>query len=102
FHRLGPVRRNAGNPDIALSRNEVLTERTDIIGTAFLGLSIGCARCHNHKLEPIAQKDYYRLQAYMAATEEHNIELASTAEQEEWQAKAKVVQAKILPLKKQA
>ena len=43
FHRLGPVRRNAGNPEIALSRNEVLTERTDVIGTAFLGLTIGCA-----------------------------------------------------------
>ena len=77
FHRLGPVRRNAGNPDIALSRNEVLTERTDIIGTAFLGLTIGCARCHNHKLEPISQKDYYRLQAYLAATEEHDISLAT-------------------------
>ena len=76
FHRLGPVRRNAGNPEIALCRNEVLTERTDIIGTAFLGLTIGCARCHNHKLEPISQKDYYRLQAYLAATEEHNIVLA--------------------------
>ena len=34
--RLGPVRRNAGNPEIALSRNEVLTERTDVIGAAFL------------------------------------------------------------------
>ncbi|MCA9068339.1 MAG: DUF1549 domain-containing protein, partial [Planctomycetaceae bacterium] len=45
FHRLGPVRRNAGNPDIALSRNEVLTERTNIIGEAFLGLTVGCARC---------------------------------------------------------
>ncbi|HEV8544562.1 MAG TPA: DUF1549 domain-containing protein, partial [Verrucomicrobiae bacterium] len=41
FHRLGPIRRNAGNPEIALSRNEVLTERTDIIGAAFLGLTIG-------------------------------------------------------------
>ena len=77
FHRIGPVRRNAGNPEIALSRNEVLTERTDIIGTAFLGLTIGCARCHNHKLEPISQKDYYRLQAYFAATEEHDISLAT-------------------------
>ena len=80
FHRLGPVRRNAGNPEIALSRNEVLTERTDIIGSAFLGLTVGCARCHNHKLEPISQKDYYRLQAYLAATEEHNIILAPEAE----------------------
>lgn len=87
FHRIGPVRRNAGNPDIALSRNEVLTERTDIIGTAFLGLTVGCARCHNHKLEPIAQKDYYRLQAYFAATSEHNILLVSADEQKQWEAK---------------
>ena len=70
FHRLGAVRRNAGNPDIALSRNEVLTERTNILGEAFLGLTVGCARCHNHKLEPILQKDYYRLEAYLAATAE--------------------------------
>ena len=87
FHRLGPVRRNAGNPDIALSRNEVLTERTDIIGTAFLGLTVGCARCHNHKLEPISQKDYYRLQAYLAATEEHDIVLAPRPSGQAWEAK---------------
>ncbi|MCA9048449.1 MAG: DUF1553 domain-containing protein, partial [Planctomycetaceae bacterium] len=85
FHRLGPVRRNAGNPDIAVSRNEVLTERTDIIGSAILGLTIGCARCHNHKLEPISQKDYYSLQAYFAATEEQNIVLATDAEKRAWE-----------------
>jgi hypothetical protein len=89
LHRLGPIRRNAGNPEIALSRNEVLTERTDIIGSAFLGLTVGCARCHNHKLEPILQKDYYQLQAYFAATEEHNIILASTEEQKSWDEKSK-------------
>ncbi|MEZ6061612.1 MAG: PSD1 and planctomycete cytochrome C domain-containing protein [Planctomycetaceae bacterium] len=84
FHRLGAVRRNAGNPDIALSRNEVLTERTNIIGEAFLGLTVGCARCHNHQLEPITQKDYYRLQAYLAATEEHNIMLIPDTEAQAW------------------
>ena len=91
FHRLGPVRRNAGNPDIALSRNEVLTERTDIIGTAFLGLTVGCARCHNHKLEPISQKDYYRLQAYLAATDESNVSLAPDKERTAWEAESKSV-----------
>src|SRR5207253_6477500 len=85
FHRLGPVRRNAGNPDIALSRNEVLTERTDVIGTAFLGLTVGCARCHNHKLEPIAQKDYYRLQAYLAGTQENDILLVSREQKKDWE-----------------
>jgi hypothetical protein len=102
FHRLGPVRRNAGNPEIALSRNEVLTERTDIIGTAFLGLSIGCARCHNHKLEPILQQDYYRLEAYFAATDEHNINLATAAEHEAWEAQTQAVQREIDRLKKEA
>ena len=102
FHRIGPVRRNAGNPEIALSRNEVLTERTDIIGTAFLGLTIGCARCHNHKLEPITQKDYYRLQAYLAATEEHNVSLASAAEQEAWDGETKRIKEQMDAIKKVA
>ena len=100
FHRLGPVRRNAGNPDIALSRNEVLTERTDVLGAAFLGLTVGCARCHNHKLEPIPQKDYYRLQAYLAATVEHNVILASPAEAKAWEAQAKTIKAEEQRLKK--
>lgn len=72
FHRFGPVRRNMGNPKIALSRNEVLTERTDIVGSAFLGITMGCARCHDHKLDPISQADYYSLQAFLGATEEYN------------------------------
>jgi mono/diheme cytochrome c family protein len=102
FHRLGPVRRNAGNTDIALSRNEVLTERTDIIGSAILGLTVGCARCHNHKLEPITQKDYYRLQAYFAATEEHNLVLASADEQIVWEAETKNGKDEIARVQKQA
>jgi hypothetical protein len=102
FHRLGPVRRNAGNPEIALSRNEVLTERTDILGAAFLGLTIGCARCHNHKLEPISQRDYYRLQAYLAATEEQNIVLASKADEEAWKTKTGEIRSQIEHLKARA
>jgi hypothetical protein len=99
FHRLGPVRRNAGNPEIALSRNEVLTERTDIIGTAFLGLTVGCARCHNHKLEPISQKDYYRLQAYLAATDEHNIVMASAADRSRWEEADKTIKKQVQALR---
>ena len=102
FHRLGPVRRNAGNPEIALSRNEVLTERTDIVGAAILGLTVGCARCHNHKLEPITQKDYYRLQSYLAATEEHNIVLADDASQKLWQAETQRLKDEIAKFQKQA
>lgn len=99
LHRLGAVRRNAGNPDIALSRNEVLTERTNIIGEAFLGLTVGCARCHNHKLEPITQKDYYRFQAYFAATEENNVLLAAPEEMQAWEKQSKEIAAAIKKLK---
>ncbi|HXJ74515.1 MAG TPA: DUF1549 domain-containing protein, partial [Candidatus Dormibacteraeota bacterium] len=99
FHRLGPVRRNAGNPEIALSRNEVLTERTDVIGAAFLGLTVGCARCHDHKLDPISQKDYYRLQAYFAASQENDILLVSADEKKDWEAKSKAAQGELRRLR---
>jgi hypothetical protein len=102
FHRLGPVRRNAGNPDVAASRNEVLTERTDIIGAAFLGLTVGCARCHDHKFDPVSQKDYYCLEAYLAASEEHDILLASEAEKKEWERKTAEVNARIKALQTKA
>jgi hypothetical protein len=43
---------------------DILNDITDVTGEVFLGLSIGCARCHNHKFDPILQRDYYRLQAF--------------------------------------
>ncbi len=102
FHRLGPVRRNAGNPEIALSRNEVLTERTDALGATFLGLTVGCARCHDHKLDPISQQDYYRLQAYLAATQENDILLASPAEKANWEAGVKSINDRLKALRQAA
>ena len=44
----------------------ILTDMTDNAGEVFLGLSYGCARCHDHKFDPILQKDYYRLRAFFA------------------------------------
>ncbi len=101
FHRLGAVRRNAGNPEIALSRNEVLTERTDIIGSAFLGLTVGCARCHNHKFDPISQKDYYRLEAFFAASQENDIILGPADQKKIWEEKTKALNAELKKLRKQ-
>ncbi len=99
FHRLGAVRRNAGNQEVAGSRNEVLTERTDIVGAAILGLTIGCARCHDHKFDPISQKDYYRLQAYFAATHEFDLTLANDEDRTHWEAETKQIQEQIEKLK---
>ena len=80
FQRLGPLRKNAGNQEVASSRNEVLTEMTNAVGAAFLGVTLGCARCHDHKFDPIRQSDYYRIQAYFAATWEKDVDLATPAE----------------------
>ena len=45
-------------------RQDYLNDITSNIGSAFLGLTIGCARCHDHKFDPILQEDFYRLQAF--------------------------------------
>ena len=95
FHRLGPVRRNAGNQEVAGSRNEVLTEMTNAVGSVFLGLTIGCARCHDHKFDPLLQTDYYRLEAFLAATHEHDLSLASDAEQAAWRQQTDELKAEI-------
>ena len=87
FNRLGPYRKNAGNQDEAYIRNEVLTEMSNVIGSAFLGVTLGCARCHDHKFDPIRQKDYYRIQAFFATTQHREIPLSSAAEQESWNSK---------------
>lgn len=99
FHRLGPVRRNAGNQEVASSRNEVLTERTDIVGTALLGLTVGCARCHDHMFDPIRQVDYYRLQAYFGASREANVVFDSDSTIDDWQKATKEIAAKMKSLR---
>ena len=59
--------------DGAQLRYDRLTDMADTAGAAFLGLSMGCARCHDHKFDPISQKDYYRLQAIFAGSEPRDI-----------------------------
>ena len=46
------------------SRQNLLNEMTASVGSVFLGLTVKCAQCHDHKYDPIPQKDYYRLQAF--------------------------------------
>src|SRR6185503_5137735 len=57
------------SPDPVLTANQRADELHDLVstvGTAFLGLTVGCARCHNHKFDPIPQSDYYALVASLA------------------------------------
>ncbi len=52
--------------DVTGQWTAILNDLTDVTGDAFMGLGYGCARCHDHKFDPILQKDYFRLQAYFS------------------------------------
>ena len=101
FHRAGPIHLVGGNQDEEMNRQEVLTEMTTAIGAVFLGLTVGCARCHNHKFDPIPQADYYRLQAVLASTEYKDIPLGGDAEKSQYEAAMKAYTVSLEPIKKQ-
>ncbi|MFN0106616.1 MAG: DUF1549 and DUF1553 domain-containing protein [Bryobacteraceae bacterium] len=52
--------------NIHLRRQELLNDVTDNTAFAFMGVTLGCARCHDHKFDPLLHKDYYRIQAFFA------------------------------------
>jgi hypothetical protein len=58
------------NMDGKKLNNENLSDAADLTGAAFMGITMGCARCHNHKFDPITQRDYYSLEAIFAGSEE--------------------------------
>lgn len=67
FLRLAPWDRS--NLVAAEVRANYLAEITSATGSVFLGLTLGCARCHDHKYDPIPQKDFYRFQAFFNAVQ---------------------------------
>lgn len=66
FLRLGVYEWNQRNAE--MQWDLILTEMTNVTGEAFLGLGVGCAQCHDHKFDPILQKDYFALQAFLNST----------------------------------
>jgi hypothetical protein len=63
FYRMNPMEASQGSIEEEY-RVEYVAERTATTGTAFLGLTVGCARCHDHKFDAISHKEYYQISAF--------------------------------------
>ncbi len=84
FNRHHPDESNAAI--LMQRRQEVLLDITDTVGSVFLGLTYSCAKCHDHKFDPILQSDYYRLQAFFTnVSADDEIHLLSAAERADWE-----------------
>jgi hypothetical protein len=99
LHRCGPVHMVGGNLDVEVLRQERLTEMVNGIGTAFLGLTVGCARCHDHKFDPFSAGDYYRLQAFFASVGYVDVDLSTPEERKARKQQADELAARTAPLK---
>jgi len=98
FHRAGPIHLVGGNQDEEVNRQEVVSEMAAGVYSSFLGLTVGCAKCHNHKFDPILQADYYRLQAIFASTEGKDIDLSTDAQRRQHSQAMKDWEAELKPI----
>ena len=65
FLRLWPYESN--QKDVRRQWSDIVNDITDVTGEVFLGLSMRCARCHDHKYDPVLREDYYRLRAFLGS-----------------------------------
>jgi cytochrome c553 len=73
FHRNVLTNREAG-VDRAEARYEQLINRTNTVGTTWLGLTTGCAQCHDHKYDPFSQREFYQLYAFFNEADDVDID----------------------------
>jgi hypothetical protein len=97
FGRSGPREVVAGNIDPEVKRQSELVEATTTIGSVFLGLTIGCARCHDHKFDPLPTTDYYGLEAFFAGTQLKELPIHETAEKEAYDREMERIKTKTKP-----
>ena len=90
------------NRDVASQWTNILNDITDVTADVFLGLGVQCARCHDHKFDPILQKDYYRLQAFFAPIRPRDdLYLATPGDEAAYREKLKTWEAKTADIRAQ-
>src|SRR5207302_9875775 len=62
-----------GGTDPEQFRDEQVLDRAATLGTVWMGLTVGCAQCHNHKYDPISQQEFYQLKAFFNTQEDDNL-----------------------------
>ncbi|WP_417382568.1 PSD1 and planctomycete cytochrome C domain-containing protein [Gimesia sp.] len=72
---LASARISGNQMDKAAQRNDVLVDIVNVTSSALLGLTLECAQCHNHKFDPLTQRDYYRLQGFFVNGQLGNLSL---------------------------
>ncbi len=76
FHRNTQINEEGGI-DLEQFRVEAIVDRVNTTGTALLGLTIGCCQCHDHKFDPLSQREFYQLFAFFNSCDEPTLELAT-------------------------
>jgi hypothetical protein len=79
FHRNTQINEEGGI-DKEQFRIESILDRVNTTGSAFLGVTLGCAQCHDHKFDPISQRDYYEMFAFLNNADEPEMPIGATGE----------------------
>ncbi len=75
-----------GGADPVEFRSKQIVDRTSMVGEIWMGLTVGCAECHDHKYDAISQQEFFQLYAFMDAAEEINIDAPLPREREAYEA----------------
>lgn len=111
FLRTAPDRTFANITNFVPDRLEVIADEVQILGSAVLGLTLHCARCHTHKFDPIPQRDYYRLAAALKdALDEHDwlgpevrqLKQVTSRERQDWESAERALTDEVAQLRSQA
>ena len=81
FHRNTPLNQEGGI-DVEQFRVDSVFDRVGTTGTVWLGLTVGCAQCHDHKFDPITQKEFYRMFAFFNNQEEPTLKVSEPTRDE--------------------